>query len=160
MSDIAHISLDFGDKAPKPFWQKEQVRAIDDLTKNASFSAQKLNNKPYRIYLKIKQNQLVTSFLNNNDEKIYAITISLSPYKKCISDYFVMINSYEQMRPKGQLEKLETVDMARRALHNEGAELLQSRLSDKVTMDHETARRFFTLICALWDNKHKSSPFR
>jgi uncharacterized protein (UPF0262 family) len=61
----------------------------------------------------------------------------------------MMVESYETIRRDGNLYKIEAVDMARRALHNEGAELLTERLKDKIEIDFETARRLFTLICVL-----------
>jgi protein-tyrosine-phosphatase len=39
--------------------------------------------------------------------------------------------------------------MARRGLHNDAAELLRTRLDNKLEMDLNTARRLFTLICAV-----------
>ncbi|MBU0800394.1 MAG: UPF0262 family protein, partial [Alphaproteobacteria bacterium] len=71
------------------------------------------------------------------------------PYRKVIDDYFLMIRSFEEARHTASPAKLEAIDMGRRGLHNEGAELLVSRFADKVEIDFETARRLFTLICAL-----------
>ena len=77
------------------------------------------------------------------------MVLSLSPYRGLIRDYFMMIESYEKFRSEGRQEKLEPVDMARRGLHDEAAHLMMDRLKDKITMDHLTARRLFTLVCAL-----------
>lgn len=75
--------------------------------------------------------------------------LSLGPYKRIISDYFLMIDSYEQARIEGKQAKLEPIDMARRGLHNEAADLMIERLAGKIDIDHDTARRLFTLICVL-----------
>ena len=49
------------------------------------------------------------------------------------------------MSPK----QIEAIDMGRRSLHNEGAEILKDRMSKHVQIDDSTARRFFTLLCVL-----------
>jgi uncharacterized protein (UPF0262 family) len=61
----------------------------------------------------------------------------------------MMIDSYEMARRSSTREKLEAIDMARRGIHNDGAELLIARLEDKIEFDFETARNFFSLICFL-----------
>ncbi len=73
----------------------------------------------------------------------------MKPYKRLMQDYFLMIESYERVRVEGTLQKLEPIDMARRGLHNEAAEMMRERLADKIAIDHDTARRVFTLVCAL-----------
>lgn len=77
------------------------------------------------------------------------LILSLSPYRRLIHDYFLMIESYEQVRIEGNLQKLEPIDMARRGLHNEAADMMRERLRDRIDIDHDTARRLFTLVCAL-----------
>ena len=39
--------------------------------------------------------------------------------------------------------------MGRRALHDEGAQILRDKLADKIAIDKLTARRLFTLIAVL-----------
>ena len=46
-------------------------------------------------------------------------------------------------------DKIEAIDMGRRGLHDEGSRTLMERLDGKVTVDFQTARRLFTLICVL-----------
>jgi len=77
------------------------------------------------------------------------LVLSLKPYRRLIQDYFLMLESYEQARHSATRDKLEAIDMGRRGIHNEGADLLLSRMESKITMDHETARKLFTLICVL-----------
>ena len=98
---------------------------------------------------------LVLRIRNTDGHDLPMLVLSLKPYRRVIEDYFLIIASYEEARRNGVLQKLETIDMARRGLHNEGAELLRERLADKIDMDFETARRFFTLICALHRNHVK-----
>ena len=92
---------------------------------------------------------LVFRFKNSRSEELPLLAISPRPYKKLIQDYFMMVESYEQVRHEGNPYKLEAIDMGRRGVHNEGATLLKERLAEKIEMDFETARRFFTLICVL-----------
>lgn len=83
--------------------------------------------------------------------------MSTSPYRTIMRDYFLMIESYEQARIDGSRPRLEAIDMGRRGLHDEAGHLLRDRLKDRVHMDHATARRFFTLICAMSGTKMRFS---
>jgi uncharacterized protein (UPF0262 family) len=73
----------------------------------------------------------------------------LKPYRRLIKDYFLIVRSYDEAMREGKPSRIEAIDMGRRGLHNEGAGLLIERLEDKITMDLDTARRLFTLICVL-----------
>ena len=86
---------------------------------------------------------------NERDEELPLLALSLQPYRRLIHDYFLMVQGYEESRRSAPPERLEAIDMGRRGLHNEGAELLIERLKGKIDMDFETARRLFTLICVL-----------
>jgi len=127
----------------------ERERAISDLCEEGFIRFKGHDKPPYHINLSIYNRQLVLQAANVNGEALPQLILSLSPYRSIIKDYFMMIESYEKMRMDGQHAKLEPIDMARRGLHNEAADLMIDRLSDKVDMDHDTARRFFTLICSL-----------
>lgn len=149
ITDIIDIKID---ATGSSFWKNEQDRAIKDLIKTSQFQCVKNKNRPYCIYLHLVNKKINLSITSQNETDRYEMIISMSPYRRLIRDYFMLIDSYEYIRAQGNLQKLETLDMARRALHNEGAELLQDRLEGKVLMSHETARLFFTLICTLWHN--------
>lgn len=81
------------------------------------------------------------------------LVLSLRPYKRLIQDYFLIVQSYDDAIKEGKHGRIEAIDMGRRGLHNEGAELLMARLGDKIEMDFDTARRLFTLICVLHESK-------
>jgi uncharacterized protein (UPF0262 family) len=66
-----------------------------------------------------------------------------------VRDYFAICDSYYKAIRNAAPSHIETVDMARRAVHNEAAELLKERLAPRVEVDFDTARRLFTLICVL-----------
>jgi uncharacterized protein (UPF0262 family) len=76
--------------------------------------------------------------------------LSLTPLKQVLRDYLLICDSYYEALRGSSPSQIEAVDMGRRGLHNEGAELLKARLDGKVAIDHETARRLFTLVCALY----------
>lgn len=135
--------------ARSPLLREERRKAIADLTEGSDFTLVKYPGCDCCVTLAVEDNQMVFRFRSRDDQEMMTLVLSPRPYKKLIQDYFAMVESYESIRAEGNLYKLETVDMARRAIHNEAAELLTERLSDKVSMDFETARRLFTLICAL-----------
>jgi uncharacterized protein (UPF0262 family) len=80
---------------------------------------------------------------------VIAHFLSLTPFRRVVKDYFTMCESYYSAIRTESPAKIEAIDMGRRGLHNEGSELLIERLKDKVAVDFDTARRLFTLICAL-----------
>jgi uncharacterized protein (UPF0262 family) len=129
--------------------KREQQTALKDLLQNAHFQPLNDNDGPYDVTLSIEQGRLVIFVKNAQDKDLSTLVLSLRPYKSIIRDYFLMIESYEKARHNATREKLEAIDMGRRGLHNEGANLLMDRLKDKIELNFETARRFFTLICVL-----------
>ena len=86
-----------------------------------------------------------------DEESLAAVSriLSLSPFRTLIKDYFMICDSYYQAIRNSTPQQIEALDMGRRGLHNEASELLRTRLSGKVETDMDTARRLFTLICAL-----------
>jgi uncharacterized protein (UPF0262 family) len=104
---------------------------------------------PYDLTLSIQDGRLVMEMADGQAQPLPALVLSVRPYSRLIRDYFMMIESCETLRRTGTPCQLEPVDMARRGLHNEGADLLIERLAGKIALDHPTARRLFTLICAL-----------
>lgn len=148
-SDIASVTLHYpAGQAPQAMAQ-ERARAVADLCSAGVFRYVGDNTPPYTLDLSIENKQLLLKATDASGAALPHLLLSLSPYRGIIRDYFMMIESYEAFRAEGRQEKLEPVDMARRGLHNEAADLMIGRLKDKITMDHSTARRLFTLICAL-----------
>ncbi len=127
----------------------ERDMALANLRLTSRFQPQNDKNGPYRLDISVESHRLVLKIKNNLSADLPMLTLSLSPYKRLIHDYFLMIESYERVRIEGNLQKLEPIDMARRGLHNEAADMMRERLRDKIDIDHDTARRLFTLICAL-----------
>ena len=104
---------------------------------------------PYRLKLSTADGRLIFDVLNETEERLTLIGLSMSPFRRIVKDYFMICESYYQAIRTATPSQIETIDMARRGLHNEGSELLRERLTGKVEVDFDTARRLFTLVCVL-----------
>ncbi len=149
-SRISHITL----KEPVSegaggFMQHERAQALNDLSAQSHFQPLNDNHGPYNVQLSLQKGYLVIDLQNSETQDLQTMALSLRPYHRIIQDYFLVIRSYELARSNAGPEKLEAIDMGRRGIHNEGAQLLKDRLEGKIEMDFETARKFFTLICVL-----------
>ena len=127
----------------------ERQKAVLDIVHGNDFKLVKHPDTKLNVTLSIDNGHLHFQFKDIEGTPLPALVLSPRPYRKLVQDYFTMVESYEAIRAEGNLYKLEAVDMARRAIHNEAAEMLTERLKDKISMDFETARRLFTLICVL-----------
>ena len=152
MSYLIEIKLEEGDpsKATPEIIQEREVAIFDLLEKNA-FSIPKETNfvGPYRLNLRIFERRLVFEVFNSDRERIVEFQLSLVPFQQVVKDYFKICKSYLEAVKRLSPSKIETIDMARRGIHGEGARVLQERLEGKVELDDDTARRLFTLICVL-----------
>ncbi len=104
---------------------------------------------PYHLGLSIRDKRLVFDVNTENDEKAAEFHLSLGPFRQVVKDYFQICESYFEAVKKSAPAQIETIDMARRGIHNEGSRVLQERLEGKAEIDTDTARRLFTLICVL-----------
>lgn len=147
-----HIS-DVGRGAQATMTQRDREIAVRDLTGESVFQPSNDAKGPYHVALSIQDSRLVFEMTNIEAEVLPALVLSLKPYKRLIQDYFMMVNSYEEALKGANPSRIEAIDMGRRGVHNEGAEMIMERLSDKIMMDFDTARRLFTLICVLHDGK-------
>jgi uncharacterized protein (UPF0262 family)/protein-tyrosine-phosphatase len=125
--------------------------AIYDLVEQNVFHAARVTAKgPYALHVSIVANYIVLDVRNPETyEPVAAHYLSLTPFRRLIRDYFRIRDSYYDAIRTASTMQIETVDMARRGLHNDAAELLRTRLDNKLEMDLNTARRLFTLICAV-----------
>jgi len=125
--------------------------AIYDLVEANSFHAARVSaTGPYALHISIVGNYIVLDVRHPETyEPIAAHYLSLTPFRRLIRDYFRIRDSYYDAIKTASTMQIETVDMARRGLHDEAAELLRTRLDNKLEMDLNTARRLFTLICAV-----------
>lgn len=125
--------------------------AIYDLLEDNSFKPARVSAEgPYALHVSIVGNFIVLDVRNPETfQPIAAHYLSLSPFRRLIRDYFRIRDAYYEAIRSAQPFQIETVDMARRGMHNEAAELLRTRLTNKIIIDLNTARRLFTLICAV-----------
>ena len=128
--------------------ERERKVAIFDLLEENFFKPEGLEG-PFRILLRIEDNRLVIDVKDESGERLETIRLGLARFKRPIRDYFAICESYFEAVRSGTHVGLETIDMARRGVHNDAAELLQECLDGKVELDFDTARRLFTLICVL-----------
>lgn len=151
---IAALDLDVRSLAAvSPEANQEQMVAIHDLIADNQFALVDGCAGPYGITLSTKDNKLVFDVADQPSGDRYVIALSVSPFRRIVRDYLMMCDSYYDAVRHARPEQIETVDMARRATHNEGAELLIERLDGKASTDFPTARRLFTLMCALFRSR-------
>ncbi|HUW81145.1 MAG TPA: UPF0262 family protein [Acidocella sp.] len=101
------------------------------------------------LHLSVQEGRLVFDIRDDQDLAVVAVMLAMGPFKMLIKDYQMLLDSYAGAIAEGREAKIQAIDMGRRGLHNEGAELMVARLEGKVAIDFKTARRLFTLVCAL-----------
>jgi uncharacterized protein (UPF0262 family) len=131
-----------------PEVEHERAVALFDLIEENDFALVGTPG-PYRLRIGIFEQRLVFDVRDTEDTKLRDIVLSLTPFRKVVKDYFLICGSYYAAIKKLSPSQIEALDMGRRGLHNEGSELLRERLDGKIEIDLDTARRLFTLICAL-----------
>jgi len=152
MSYLIEIKLDTKDpnKATPEIIQEREVAIFDLLEKNIFLIPKETNFVgPYRLNLRIFERRLVFEVFSSGRDRIVEFQLSLVPLQQVVKDYFKICKSYLEAVKRFSPSKIETIDMARRGIHGEGARVLQERLKGKVELDDDTARRLFTLICVL-----------
>ncbi|HEX8232730.1 MAG TPA: UPF0262 family protein [Caulobacteraceae bacterium] len=133
--------------AGSPEQEEERRIAVKDLLADNYFEPEGAPGGPYELKLGCADNRLEISVSGPDFEKRHLL--SLQPFRRIIRDYFMVCDSYREAVRGASSQQIEALDMGRRGLHNEGSELLRERLAGKAKTDHETARRLFTLLCAL-----------
>jgi uncharacterized protein (UPF0262 family) len=145
---LDRVELDEGSLAPlSPEQEDERKVAIHDLLEHNLFKPDGAEGGPYRLKLSTFEQRLALDIAGPAFER--RLLLSLTPLRGVIKDYFMLCESYYVAIRNATSSQIEALDMGRRGVHNEGADLLQERLAGKVDLDHDTARRLFTLICAL-----------
>ena len=129
--------------------EHEREVAIYDLLEQNSFAPVGHDGGPYTLHLSINANRLVFDIREEDNTPVMAHLLSLSPLRRIVKDYYIICDSYYQAIRTATPDKIEAIDMGRRAIHNDGCSALMERLQDKVKIDIDTARRLFTLICVL-----------
>jgi uncharacterized protein (UPF0262 family) len=132
-----------------PDIEHERAIAIYDLVEKNLFAPEGSDSGPFTLHLGITGNRLMFDIRREDGTPVVAHLLSLTPFRRIVKDYFMICDSYYQAIRTATPSQIETIDMARRGLHNEGSELLRERLNGKVEVDFDTARRLFTLVCVL-----------
>jgi len=127
--------------------EQERQIAIFDLLEENHFAPDGAEGGPYDLTISLIDNRLAFDIRGPGYQRRHIL--SLTPFRSVVRDYGMICDSYYQAIRNATPQRIETLDMGRRALHNEGSELLRARLAGKVETDLDTARRLFTLICAL-----------
>jgi uncharacterized protein (UPF0262 family) len=127
----------------------ERAVAIDDLIEENSFAPVGHDGGPYALHLRMADNRLVFDIRLADDTPVVMHILSLSPFKRVVKDYFMVCDSYYAAIKSATPDRIEALDMGRRGLHDEGSLLLQERIKHRLVVDFNTARRLFTLVCAL-----------
>jgi len=133
--------------------EQERRIAIFDLVEENHFAPARVHadgyGGPYKVFLHVADGRLVIEIRRTDDSPLEAVILGLASFRRAIRDYFAICESYYQAIRDATPAQIETVDMARRGIHNQAAELLRTRLDGKIDVDFDTARRLFTLICVL-----------
>ena len=129
--------------------EQERQIAIFDLVEDNYFQPEGAGGGPYDLKIALAENRLALRITTPDGGFDQIHLLSLSPFRGVIRDYFMVCESYYQAIRNATPAQIEALDMGRRGLHNEGSSLLQARLEGKVKTDLDTARRLFTLVCAL-----------
>ncbi len=132
-----------------PLQEADRAQAVTDLEVENEFSPVALPDAQSVLHLSIQDGRLVFDIRDEADAPICAVLLAMGPFKMLIKDYQMLLDSYAGAIAEGREAKIQAIDMGRRGLHNEGAELMRERLAGKVEIDFATARRLFTLVCAL-----------
>ncbi|WP_371226052.1 UPF0262 family protein [Roseovarius sp. 2305UL8-3] len=155
MTRICHIALDDANlPPPTPEIEQERKVAMFDLIEDNTFALPQRDDRvmpegPYRVGLSIREKRLVFDIRTEAEEPAAEFHLSLSPFRQVVKDYWAICESYFDAVKNMPPSQIETIDMARRGIHNEGARILEERLDGKADIDNDTARRLFTLICVL-----------
>jgi uncharacterized protein (UPF0262 family) len=129
--------------------EHERAVAIYDLLERNSFAPAGHDGGPYGLHLAVVGNRLVLEVRTADEQVVVTHHLSLTPLKRIVKDYFMICDSYYAAIRTSTPSQIEAIDMGRRALHNEGSELLIERLKNKISIDFDTARHLFTLVTVL-----------
>lgn len=147
--DLVRIVLPDAQPLPSPYAEADRRQAVEDLLAGNSFRPKGLAG-PFGLAIMVRDGRLILDIRDAEDKALHALVLALGPFRRLIKDYHLVVESHEKAVSEGGSEaRIQAIDMGRRGLHNEGATLLMDRLEGRIDLDFETARRLFTLVCAL-----------
>jgi uncharacterized protein (UPF0262 family) len=147
---LIRIELPDEPPAPSAFAEADRRQAIADLLAANRFDPPQLPKGPYALAVSVREGRLILDIRDVDNRPLHVLALALGPFRRLIKDYHMVVEAHERAVAEcGPEARVQAIDMGRRGLHNEGAELLRERLKGRVEVDFETARRLFTLVCAL-----------
>ena len=129
--------------------EHERAIAVYDLIEDNQFALVGHDGGPYALNISLLDAKLVFDIRDEQGAQVVTHILSLTPFRRILKDYFLIVESYFAAIRSATPSRIEAIDMGRRGMHNEGAQLLAERLKGKIDTDQDTARRLFTLITAL-----------
>ena len=149
-SRLVDITLDETIGRATPDVEHERAVAIYDLIEDNSFQpVGDAIGGPYKLRLSLVESRLVFSVTRDDGTAVITHILSLTPFRRIVKDYYIICESYYEAIRHSTPSQIEAIDMGRRGIHNEGSQTLVDRLDGKITVDFDTARRLFTLVCVL-----------
>ena len=147
---LVDVELDETIGRSTPDVEHERAVAIFDLIEENSFRPVSDDGiGPYRLKLSLVDSRLVFAISREDGDPVITHILSLTPFRRIVKDYYLICESYYDAIRSSTPSQIEAIDMGRRGLHNEGSQTLMDRLSGKIDVDFDTARRLFTLVCVL-----------
>jgi uncharacterized protein (UPF0262 family) len=147
--DLVRIVLPDAQPLPSPYAEADRRQAVEDLLAGNRFRPSGLTG-PFALQIMVREGRLILDIRDEADKPLHALVLALGPFRRLIKDYHLVVESHEKAVAEGGNEaRIQAIDMGRRGLHDEGATVLAQRLEGRVALDFETARRLFTLVCAL-----------
>jgi uncharacterized protein (UPF0262 family) len=134
----------------RSFIDDERAAAVRDLIADNVFDPVAMAGDAFRLHLSVADGKLVLALATEDGAPLARHIMSLTPLRRVVKDYFLICEAYNRAAHGDAPVHIEAIDVGRRGLHNEGAEILRERLSPRIAVDFPTARRLFTLVCALY----------
>ncbi|NLS14986.1 UPF0262 family protein [Rhizobium sp. P40RR-XXII] len=147
---LSDVVLDDTIGRSTPDVEHERAVAIFDLIEENSFEPAGHKGGPYLLKLSLVDQKLVFDIRMEDGVVVATHILSLTPFRRIVKDYFMICESYYEAIRSATPSRIEAIDMGRRGIHNEGSQTLMDRLNGKITVDFDTARRLFTLVCVLY----------
>ncbi len=129
--------------------EHEREVAIFDILDGNAFAVEGLDSGPYRLHLGIAEDRLLLNIATETAMQVAEHAVALTPLKRIMKDYFLVCESYYEAVRTAPPARIQAIDVNRRGLHDEGSQVLRDKLLSRITVDTDTARRLFTLVCAL-----------
>jgi len=147
---LSDVVLDDTIGRSTPDVEHERAVAIFDLIEENSFAPVGHQGGPYLLNLSLVDQKLVFDIRMEDGGVVATHILSLTPFRRIVKDYFMICESYYEAIRSATPSRIEAIDMGRRGIHNEGSQTLMDRLNGKISVDFDTARRLFTLVCVLY----------